>query len=57
MANTNAPRGLSPIGSITGAAWNQQGQTFAIANDASNSYAIGDVVKLAGVPTRMALHT
>ena len=48
MANTNAPRGLSPIGSITGAAWNQQGQTFAIANDASNSYAIGDVVKLAG---------
>ena len=48
MANTNAPRGLSPIGTITGAAWNQQGQTFAIATDASNTYAIGDVVKLAG---------
>ena len=48
MANTNAPRGLSPVGTITGAAWNQQGQTFAIATDASNTYAIGDVVKLAG---------
>jgi hypothetical protein len=47
MANLNAPRGLSPIGTITGAAWNQQGQLFAIANDASNTYAIGDVVKLA----------
>ena len=47
MANSNAPRGLSPIGTITGAAWNQQGQTFAIATDASNTYAIGDVVKLA----------
>jgi hypothetical protein len=46
MANTNAPRGLSPVGTITGAQWNQQGQTFAIANDASNTYAIGDVVKL-----------
>ena len=48
MANQNAPRGLSPIGTITGAAWNQQGQTFAIASDASNTYAVGDVVKLAG---------
>jgi hypothetical protein len=46
MANTNAPRGLSPVGTITGAQWNQQGQTFAIASDASNTYAIGDVVKL-----------
>jgi len=48
MANLNAPRGLSPIGTITGGAWNQQGQLFAIASDASNTYAIGDVVKLAG---------
>lgn len=47
MANFNAPRGLSPVATITGAAWNQQGQLFAIANDASNTYAIGDVVKLA----------
>lgn len=48
MANTNAPRGLSPVGTITGGAWNQQGQRFAIASDGSNTYAIGDVVKLAG---------
>lgn len=48
MANVNAARGLSPVGSITGAAFNEQGQLFAIANDSSNTYAIGDVVKLAG---------
>jgi hypothetical protein len=48
MANVSAPRGLSPVGTITGGAWNQQGQLFAIASDASNTYAIGDVVKLAG---------
>jgi hypothetical protein len=46
MANANTPRGLSPVGTITGAPWNQQGTLFAIASDASNTYAIGDVVKL-----------
>ena len=46
MANINAPRGLSPVGTITGAPFNEQGQLFAIATDASNTYAIGDVVKL-----------
>ena len=48
MANVNAPRGLSPVATLTGASFNEQGQLFAIANDASNTYAIGDVVKLAG---------
>jgi hypothetical protein len=47
MANTNAPRGLSPVGTITGAPFNEQGQLYAIATDSSNTYAIGDVVKLA----------
>ena len=42
MANVNAPRGLSPVGTITGAAFNEQGQLFAIATDASNTYAIGE---------------
>jgi hypothetical protein len=46
MANVSRPRGLSPVGTLTGAPFNQQGQLFAIANDASNTYAIGDVVKL-----------
>jgi hypothetical protein len=46
MANINAPRGLSPVGTITGAPFNEQGQLFAIATDSSNTYAIGDVVKL-----------
>lgn len=47
MANTNSPRGLSPVGTLTGAPFNEQGQLYAIASDASNTYAIGDVVKLA----------
>jgi len=48
MANANTPRGLSPVGTITGAAYNEQGRLYAIANDASNTYAIGDIVKVAG---------
>lgn len=48
MANANTPRGLSPVGTITGAPFNEQGRLYAIANDASNTYAIGDVVKVAG---------
>lgn len=46
MANVSRPRGLSPVGTLTGAPFNQQGDLFAIASDASNTYAIGDVVKL-----------
>jgi len=46
MANTNSPRGLSPVGTITGAPFNEQGQLYAIATDSSNTYAVGDVVKL-----------
>jgi hypothetical protein len=48
MANANTPRGLSPVGTITGAPFNEQGRLYAIANDGSNTYAIGDVVKVAG---------
>lgn len=47
MANISRPRGLSPVGSVTGAAFNEQGSLYAIANDATNTYAIGDVVTLA----------
>ena len=47
MANVSRPRGLSPVGTLTGAAYNEQGSLFAIANDATNTYAIGDVVSLA----------
>jgi len=47
MANVNAVTGLSPVGTITGAPFNEQGVLYAIANDASNTYAIGDVVKSA----------
>jgi len=48
MANANTPRGLSPVKTITGAPFNEQGRLYAIASDASNTYAIGDVVKVAG---------
>ena len=45
MANFAAPRGLSPVGTITGAAYNEQGRLYAISStDTTNSYAIGDVV-------------
>jgi hypothetical protein len=47
MANPNRPNGLSPIGTVNGAAYNEQGNLYCIANDASNTYAIGDVVKSA----------
>jgi hypothetical protein len=47
MANVSRPRGLSPVGTTTGGAFNEQGQLFAIANDSSNTYAVGDVVKIA----------
>ena len=48
MANVSRPRGLSPVGTVTGAPFNEQGQLFAIANDATNTYAIGDLVTYAG---------
>ena len=44
MANLNAPKGFSPVGNIQGGSWNEQGRMYAIASDASNTYAIGDVV-------------
>lgn len=44
MANLNAPKGFSPVGNISGASWNEQGRLYAIASDASNTYAIGDCV-------------
>ena len=48
MANVSRPRGLSPVGTVTGAPFNEQGQLFAVANDATNTYAIGDLVTYAG---------
>ena len=47
MSNVNAVSGLSPNSTITGAPFNEQGILYAIANDASNTYAIGDIVKSA----------
>ena len=45
MANFQAPRGLSPVGTLTGAALNEQGRLYCIqATDSGNSYAIGDIV-------------
>ena len=46
MANIQAPYGLSPVGTVAGADYNQAGRLYAVANDASNTYAIGDVVKV-----------
>jgi hypothetical protein len=46
MANINRPKGLSPIQSNDGA-YSNGIQLFAIPNDASNSYAVGDIVMAA----------
>ena len=47
MALSAAPRGLSPVGTLNGAAYNEQGRMYYIPNDASNTYAVGDVVVIA----------
>lgn len=44
MANVNRAKGLSPLRTGDGSPYNGQGALYAIATDASNSYAIGDVV-------------
>lgn len=50
MANDNRPNGFSPVKSLTGA-WDGIGNLYAIATDASNTYAIGDVVMSAASST------
>ena len=47
MALINMPRGLTPVGTLTGAAYNEQGRMYYLPNDASNTYAIGDIVGIA----------
>lgn len=44
MANTNRPKGLSPVQMGDGSPWNQQTSLYAIPTDGTNTYAIGDVV-------------
>lgn len=51
MANTNRPNGFSPVKSLVTGGFNSQGNLYAIANDASNTYAIGDVVRSAAGAT------
>jgi hypothetical protein len=49
MANVNRPNGLSPVGSLTGAAFNQQARLYRIpSSDSTYTYAVGDVVVSAG---------
>lgn len=43
MANVNRPSGFSPVKAL-GGEWDGIGNVYAIASDASNTYAIGDVV-------------
>lgn len=49
MANTNKPWGLKPVKSLIAGDWDGRGNVYHIpTSDSSNSYYIGDVVKLAG---------
>ena len=47
MANINRPKGLSPVQNTDGSPWSQGATLFSIPTDASNTYAIGDVVMAA----------
>ena len=47
MANINRPKGLSPVQNVDGSPWSEGATLFAIPNDSSNTYAIGDIVALA----------
>lgn len=47
MANANLPRGLTPVGNMIASDFNEQGNLYCIPTDASNTYAIGDVVMAA----------
>jgi hypothetical protein len=50
MANVNRPSGFSPVKSLTGS-WDGIGNIYAVASDASNTYAVGDVVMSAASAT------
>jgi len=47
MANINRPKGLSPLQNADGSPWSEGATLFAIPTDASNTYAIGDIVMAA----------
>ena len=47
MANVNRPKGLSPIQNSDGTQWSQGATLYSVASDASNTYAIGDIVMTA----------
>ena len=47
MANINRPKGLSPVQNTDGSPYSQGATLFAVANDGSNTYAIGDIVMAA----------
>ena len=48
MALTNMPRGLSPYGTLTGAAYNEMGRLYAVpVSDTTHSYSVGDIVVIA----------
>mgnify|MGYP003341260094 CR=1 FL=1 len=47
MANINRPKGLSPVQNTDGSPWSAGASLFAVANDGSNTYAIGDIVAAA----------
>ena len=44
MAFANYPSGLSPVESLIGAQWNEQGHLYFIPSTDTNQYALGDVV-------------
>lgn len=48
MANINAPMGLAPYSTLTGAAWNGQANMYFIDSGNGSAFSIGDPVRLSG---------
>lgn len=48
MANANRPTGFSPVKYLNGANWDSKGQIYSIDSSDTNTYCVGDPVKLTG---------
>ena len=48
MANVSRPRGMRPVGDLTGAAWNGKANVYRVNANATDAIGIGSVVMLSG---------
>lgn len=56
MANTNAPYGLRPVGTMNSASYNGKAQKFYVPADNATAIHIGDTVEIAGTGSAQAVY-